>query len=318
MKSPRFIVAFCISLITGSVTCKASSEALQNAESGPDRISGVSLERREVNPLAEDDPAYLYALAEELDRQNDQNNLARIVDLLKKSASMGHSEAQYSLGVHYKTGRGVEVNLAAAATWFLKAAEQGNADAQVAIAVAYFMGGGVPRDPQLGIPWLRKAARQGHALAQTTMGTIYAEGELVAKDHAKAIDWFSKAASNGEPDAQKHLGTYCEAGLGGMPVDYDCAVEWYRKAAIQGSSIGQFNLARLYWSGAGGPQSWVLAYVWMNIAAANGDEDAPQELSTIAKQLDPGELERARELSRRWRIGRDVVDSEPIQPKLAR
>lgn len=44
---------------------------------------------------------------------------------LKNKAEQGNAEAQYSLGVCYRCGDGVEKNLEEAIKWYKKAAEQG-------------------------------------------------------------------------------------------------------------------------------------------------------------------------------------------------
>lgn len=48
---------------------------------------------------------------------------------LKNKAEQGNAEAQYSLGVCYRCGDGVEKNLEEAIKWYRKAAEQGYAKA---------------------------------------------------------------------------------------------------------------------------------------------------------------------------------------------
>jgi uncharacterized protein len=47
-------------------------------------------------------------------------------------------------------------------------------------------------------------------------------------------------------------------------------VSWYRKAAEQGDAHAQFNLGVMYADGIGVPQDAVQAYMWYNLAAAQG------------------------------------------------
>jgi TPR repeat protein len=47
----------------------------------------------------------------------------------KKAAKRKHSEAQYELGLMYKTGRGVRMNNRKACHWFRQSAAQGNRQA---------------------------------------------------------------------------------------------------------------------------------------------------------------------------------------------
>ena len=48
----------------------------------------------------------------------------------KLAAEQGHADAQYTLGVCYEGGMGVERSRAEAVKWYRMAAEQGNARAQ--------------------------------------------------------------------------------------------------------------------------------------------------------------------------------------------
>lgn len=58
---------------------------------------------------------------------------------LKNKAEQGNAEAQYSLGVCYRCGDGVEKNLEEAIKWYKKAAEQGYARAQHNLEFAIIM-----------------------------------------------------------------------------------------------------------------------------------------------------------------------------------
>ena len=42
----------------------------------------------------------------------------------------------------------------------------------------------------------------------------------------------------------------------------------------------------------------VMAYVWTNVAAANGSKDAPRSIKIFAKKLDKSDLRKAQKLSR--------------------
>src|SRR5512134_1893782 len=55
--------------------------------------------------------------------------------LLRPLAKQGLPEAQYSLGVMYDNGRGVQQDYAEAMKWYRKAAEQGDAPAQYNLGV---------------------------------------------------------------------------------------------------------------------------------------------------------------------------------------
>ncbi|MCB2106428.1 MAG: sel1 repeat family protein [Rhodobacteraceae bacterium] len=85
-------------------------------------------------------------------------------------------------------------------------AEAGNAEAQRNLGVMYRTGRGVDKDIAAAIDWYRKSADQGFADAQFQLGVIYANGEGVEKDLDQARTWMTKAAAGGMLDAQRYLG----------------------------------------------------------------------------------------------------------------
>lgn len=98
------------------------------------------------------------------------------------AAEQGDSEAQAALGKCCRLGRGVALDLEAAAGWYHKAASSGHAKAQFNLG-GMLCNGSIPgsegrRDHQLGLKWLRRAAAQGHADAARHAKVIE---ELIAK-----------------------------------------------------------------------------------------------------------------------------------------
>ena len=60
--------------------------------------------------------------------------------------------------------------------------------------------------------------------------------------------------------------------------DYVNAARYHRMAAEQGRHISQEKLGIHYLLGWGVPKDFVLAYMWTNLAAAQGSDDATQRL----------------------------------------
>ena len=75
-------------------------------------------------------------------------------------------------------------------------------------------------------------------------------------------------AERGNPRAQAMLGFMYENGLG-APQAYDVAVEYYADAAERGDPSGQYLLGLMYDKGQGVERDDVLAYKWLNLAAAH-------------------------------------------------
>jgi TPR repeat protein len=106
-------------------------------------------------------------------------------------ALRGETRAQYSIGLLYEKGQGVEQDLSTALSWYRKAAEQNHADSQHRMAVAYAYGlGGLIKDDATAVKWLHKAASNGHRKSQRLLARIYETGELgVTPDPGKARQW---------------------------------------------------------------------------------------------------------------------------------
>ena len=69
------------------------------------------------------------------------------------------------------------------------------------------------------------------------------------------------------------------------------------KAAGQGHVLAQFSLGLLHSQGHGVEQDYVQAYVWYNIAAAQGNATALKNREVVATTVDPATLAKAQKLS---------------------
>ncbi len=119
--------------------------------------------------------------------RQEQELKAKAAEYLK-AAEQGDAEAQFSLGVCYFGGLGVEQSYIEAVKWYRKAAEQGDAGAQISLGWSYENGYGVEKSYTKAVKWYSKAAEQ----------------EL-AKSFTEAVEWLGKASEQGLPEAQRKL-----------------------------------------------------------------------------------------------------------------
>jgi len=91
----------------------------------------------------------------------------------------------------------------------------------------------------------------------------------------------------------------------GVTQDYAEAAKWYRKAADQGHASAQYYLGLMYYQGEGVSKNRVLAYMWVNLAAAaltgKAHEDALEFRNTIAKEMTPQQIVEAQRLALEWK-----------------
>jgi hypothetical protein len=75
----------------------------------------------------------------------------------------------------------------------------------------------------------------------------------------------------------------------------------YRKAAEQGDADAQSNLGLMYGFGRAGPQDSVLAYMWANLAAAQGSDRGKENRDIVAKRMTSEQIAEAQRLAREWK-----------------
>ena len=137
-------------------------------------------------------------------------------------------------------------------------------------------------------------------------------------DYATAMRLYRPLAEQGNAEAQNELGTLYEQGLG-VPEDYAEAMKWYARAAEQGEAAAQNNLGATYESGKGvraGEQVgenrfivttvccqplYVMAHMWFNLAAAQGDKWAAEARDAVAKKMTPDQIAEAQRMAREWK-----------------
>jgi TPR repeat protein len=208
---------------------------------------------------------------------------AAALDLYRKAAEGGLSEAQYELGRMIETGQGTVADPNKASGWYEKAAGSGSAEAQFQLAELKFRAAarqsqmasvyagekdiqagylqGYSRNLHAAIKWWRQAAEQEHPGAQYVLGRLHASGQGVAQSFEEAVRRYEQAAVKNHADALFYLGLMHQAGLGveQNPVQ---AVALYREAAKHGSRGAMFYLGNCYCHGRGVEQNLREGEVW--------------------------------------------------------
>jgi TPR repeat protein len=122
-------------------------------------------------------------------------------------------------------------------------------------------------------------------------------------DYARAAHALAPLAQRGNAKAQGILGFMYENGFG-VPQVYDAAADLYARAADQGNPFAQSMLGLLYDKGHGVPQSFVLAYKWLNLAAAGTskrERDYYLRLrNAVASKMTPYQIAEGQRLALNW------------------
>jgi TPR repeat protein len=129
----------------------------------------------------------------------------------------------------------------------------------------------------------------------------YAKG-----DYVLVVNLLAPLAFRGNAQAQALLGFMFEHGYG-APQVYDSASAFYGEAAMRGNPFGQAMFGLMYDKGHGVPQDFVLAYKWLNLAAARAkkrERDYFLRLrDAVASKMSPAQIAEGQRLAMAWAVG---------------
>jgi TPR repeat protein len=100
----------------------------------------------------------------------------------------------------------------------------------------------------------------------------------------------------------------------GVPQNYSQAAVWYRKAGTQGHSDSLNNLGVGYELGQFGAKNLVLAHIFYNLAAVNGNERA-RRIAIETQKLTSIQLSEAQELASKWVKGHPLPTITKTYPR---
>ncbi|MGM9523759.1 MAG: tetratricopeptide repeat protein [Faecousia sp.] len=204
--------------------------------------SGPLKRMMELKELAEkkNDERAQFQLAELYIASKNPALLSEAVELYKKSAKQGFTDAKFALGRCYEEGIGVRKNYRGAIQWYKAAeisitndlfkypdpvgeADRARLDSLVESGIFDMLMDSIDYGIEPALEAEECIAELGDADAQNSLGCRYYYGKGVEKDIPKAIYWLKKAAEQGCTAAFSHLGDIYEA-----LKDYKEAAKWYR------------------------------------------------------------------------------------------
>lgn len=205
---------------------------------------------------------------------------AEALVLYERAAEMGLTIAQLTAAIFHELGSGTPVDLSKALKWYEKAAEGGSASAcckcgelykaagnnekalhwyQVAgdtygqhegwreCAEMFLAGIGTPVDKKKALGYYKLCALQDDADAQCMYGMLSIELCMADRQNEKrpeAMKWIEKSALHGNSNAQHICAAASREGFWSAP-DLAGAVYWYQQAAAQGNEEAAEELAAL-------------------------------------------------------------------------
>jgi TPR repeat protein len=183
-------------------------------------------------------------------------------------------------------------NYEAAVPLLRNLAEAGDADAQAYYGGLYLVGiGGLPHDPRAARMWLERAAARSNATAATNLGLMAETGDGMAVDPAAAVRWYKQGAAGGIPFAMLKVGKAFRDGWG-VPTDFTEAAKWLRAAAELGDPDAR-NLLGVMIAQDETNGTPIEAYAWFELAARDGQPDAPKNKLLLAERLTAADIDEA-------------------------
>src|SRR6266566_6202686 len=89
----------------------------------------------------------------------------------------------------------------------------------------------------------------------------------------------------------------------------EAATEPFQQAALSGDPNAQFELGAAYALGRGVPADPVIAYTWLTLAFANGDQQAESLIRELTRKLSQSEIAHIR-----WNLGEMYANGVGVQP----
>ena len=78
-------------------------------------------------------------------------------------------------------------------------------------------------------------------------------------------------------------------------------MSWYEKAAQQGYASAQYNLGLMIAKGAGTAPDLPRAYMWLTMAADQGDAEAKAKRDYLASKLSAAQMTEGQRLAAEWK-----------------
>jgi TPR repeat protein len=136
------------------------------------------------------------------------------ISMLKKSADLGHTDAQYRLGNCLLFGRGCGQDDQEGARYLGLSANGGNSFAESRFAFCLRTGRGVAKDEVLGFEFAKRSATAGNSSGQSELGVCLQYGSGTAKDLQAAFESYKRSMEQGSSRGQNNYSVCLVNGIG--------------------------------------------------------------------------------------------------------
>jgi len=205
--------------------------------------------------------------------------------LLVQSASAGHPEALWVLGVMYRNGFGLDIDIDESVKMYRLSSERGSLNGTNNLGFSYLKGIGVEIDLEKAFLCFEECSKHFHSTGINNLAFMYDKGLFVKKDVNYAIELYIKASELGSPVAMHNLAFMYLYGLS-VQIDFDKAFSLLRTSSNMGHIPSYNSLGVMYEFGKGSvPHDLPQAIKLYKIAAFAGNEDARTNLERLGIRI---------------------------------
>lgn len=179
-----------------------------------------------------------------LDRDSNNYNTTKAVELLIESAKLGCGVAKYRLGKMFLRGDEVAKNVDYALRWLEESVGESNEFAEYLLGQTYLKGEDVEQDLIRAEDLLKKSSSQGNKYAKYTLGKSLLDGELFMQNIPEAIKLITESADKNFAPAQYLLGKLLYKGEV-IPQNLKKAIEYLEKAAEQKNPYAAYLVGKI-------------------------------------------------------------------------
>lgn len=120
--------------------------------------------------------------------------------ILKKSAELGNSEAQYNFGYFLQSGTTGTKDVREAIKWYEKSSDNGFNNGHYAMMMAYGNGEGVEQNSEKAFEYALKCANNDDATCMWNVINCYLTGNGVKANNSKFKEWIIRLAKLSNPE----------------------------------------------------------------------------------------------------------------------
>ncbi|MBR6911004.1 MAG: SEL1-like repeat protein [Candidatus Methanomethylophilaceae archaeon] len=165
----------------------------------------------------------------------------------EKCSVLHNNQAQYTAGICYRDGIGVNKDSLKAVGYLEMAHRHGNMRARIELANMYRKGIGVERDMAKAIQWYEIAANCGDSNSMLQLGQIYREGQGIEQNDEIATMWMKRYSQLTFANSAIILADLIKQGYSGYK-QREC-IKWYEMAADKGNVAAMNSLGAAYYDG---------------------------------------------------------------------